>query len=110
MVKRLTVLFLALGITITIIAVVFSSLKSEEQTEADLPVNAEQTITTQQEGYVIKLQNNMLCVFKLGENEPYREFEISIGTMTEYDKEMLISGIKASTEEKMWGIIEDYTS
>lgn len=99
--KKLSIILLSCAVVFSIVAIVISF--SMDKT----PTVQNSTASVQ---YVLKDYNGHLAVFYNKEAAPYKEFDIMTASFDDYDRELLIAGIKADSEEKLRKLIEDYTS
>lgn len=60
--------------------------------------------------YVLKEYSGKIAVFKYNDAKPLEVFNVSVDTMSDYDKLALRTGISAETERDLWLLVEDYTS
>ena len=61
-------------------------------------------------GYVLKEYGNGLAIFRGDSENPYKIINVNLNLLSDYDREMLQSGIETETEGEINRIIEDFTS
>lgn len=66
--------------------------------------------TGHSQGYILKLYQNKLCVFKAGSDSPMDTYDITADRFTPYDQALLEEGLAAQDEEALRKLLEDYTS
>lgn len=103
--RKISFFFMAAATVISCITIIFS-LSNQPETEKTGTV----LVTTPPIVYLLKEYNGKLAVFEQGSDLPYKEFDININTLSDYDKELLEIGITADSREKIRQLIEDYTS
>ncbi len=64
----------------------------------------------EKQGYFLKEHDGRLAVFAAGSSEPLYVFHVSIGTMSDFDKDALREGIFAQDLTELRDLVEDYTS
>lgn len=103
--RKISFFFMAAATVISCITIFFSVRAMPEIEDTNTTV-----VTTPSVVYLLKTYNGRLAVFEQGSDLPYKEFDININTLSDYDKELLENGITADSKEKIRKLIEDYTS
>lgn len=67
-------------------------------------------LSEEPEGYILREHDGKLAIFKTGGTELLYVFNVSLETMSDYDKAALQQGITADNLEELKALIEDYTS
>ena len=60
--------------------------------------------------YQIREYEGNIAIFKPGTQMPYKTTSISVNDLPQKDREILKTGIEASSEEELSAILEDYCS
>lgn len=60
--------------------------------------------------YELKEYEGTIAIFKAGKNSPLKTTSIAVNDLPKTDREMLKTGIKASSEEELNILLEDYCS
>lgn len=103
--RKISFFLMAAATVISCITIIFS-LKKQPEAEN---TNTTATVSTPVV-YLLKEHNGKIAVFEQGADIPYKEFDINISTLSDYDKNLLKDGITADSREKIRQLIEDYTS
>lgn len=61
-------------------------------------------------GYMLKVYNGKIGVFKIGENSPIEELDVCIEDLPTADRFILQKGVYAEDKETLHRIMEDYES
>ena len=75
-----------------------------------VPLAAQSSEVAEQTGYVLREYEDRLAVFLEGDTDPLYVFNVSMSTMSDYDKTALKEGIAAQNIEELKSLVEDYTS
>ncbi len=97
------------------------SQKNRERLVNDVTASAAETVSLVSEsseaptedleqGYILREYEGRLAVFKDDEAEPLYVFNVSMNTMSDYDKNALQEGIAAKDLTELKTLVEDYTS
>jgi len=101
---------------ITLLAIVaislFISLLSAVQyvSAAKEPSNNLSSIESQSDGYLLKDCNGFVGVYYSGEDYPAVITEISLDSLRQYDRELVISGFRVESREQLMSVLEDLGS
>lgn len=68
------------------------------------------TTVTTNVNYVLRIWNGHLGMFRGDSEVPYRELDMPLSLLSDYDRELLEQGIITETEEEMRALVEDITS
>jgi hypothetical protein len=60
--------------------------------------------------YVLRIWDGRLGMFRGDSETPYRELDMPLSLLSDYDRELLAQGIITDTEEEMRALVEDITS
>ncbi|MBQ8724074.1 MAG: hypothetical protein IJY74_00195 [Oscillospiraceae bacterium] len=60
--------------------------------------------------YVLRIWEGRLGMFRGDSETPYRELDMPLSLLSDYDRELLTQGIITDTEEEMRALVEDITS
>lgn len=63
-----------------------------------------------EENYELKEYEGTIAIFKTGTNTPLKTTSIAVNDLPKTDRDMLKTGIKASSEEELNVLLEDYCS
>ncbi|MGN0590721.1 hypothetical protein [Ruminococcus sp.] len=63
--------------------------------------------TTMPTGYVVRLHNGRIGVFRAGEALPFRYLDAELSLLPELDRQLLEEGIQAKSEEELRGLLEE---
>lgn len=122
--KQFLTYFLAVGIAVilviswVIIGVQWGKIKelrlvSSQQSgvsQSELASGYASSSPNENQGYILKLYQNKLCVFKEGSSTPMETYDITADRFTPYDQELLKEGLAAADEQALRKLLEDYTS
>lgn len=103
--RKVSFFLMAAATLISCITIIFSVGNKPEIEDTDTSA-----VTASPVVYILKEYNGRIAVFEQGSDLPYKEFEINLGTLSDYDRELLKNGITADSKEKIRQLIEDYTS
>ncbi len=86
-----------------------ASVKPPSAQETETQVTTVATELTEVK-YILKIWGDGLGMFRGESEEPYREVEMPLNLLAEYDRERLEKGIEVETEEEIRSLVEDITS
>lgn len=78
---------------------------TQNPTQAETVVPVEERST-----YVIKIYNGRVGLFRGTAQEPYYYLDLDVSCLSDYDKELLTTGISVTTDTELQSLIEDLTS
>ncbi len=93
--------------------VVFGSMTASVKTPAPSAHETEPAVTTTvttNAKYILRIWNEGLGMFRGDSPEPYRELDMPLSLLSDYDRELLEQGIVMDTESEMRALVEDITS
>lgn len=109
--KKIALIFLALSCCISIFSLFLSLERPVPETQSVLSDETESVSPKEPPiRYVLREYGGKLAVFQEENDIPYKEFNIPVALLSDYDQEILKKGIYAETEEEVRKLIEDYTS
>ncbi len=99
---------------LAISAVVVTSTMAAEIKHPERPLGttatAQTTVTQAPVPYILKIQSGTIGVFRGDSETPYRQLDMPISLLSDYDRELLEQGISVQTEAEIKSLIEDLTS
>lgn len=93
--------------------VVFGSMTATVKSPAPSAQETEPAVTTAavtDVKYILRIWKDGLGMFRGDSDVPYRELEMPLSLLSDYDREMLTQGITADSEAEMRALVEDITS
>ena len=60
--------------------------------------------------FILGESGGKLAVFSPDKSTVYQTFDVYIDTLPEYDRNLLIDGIKVTSSEELHSLLEDYSS
>ena len=60
--------------------------------------------------FILGEDNGKLAVFSPDRETVYETFDVYVNTLPDYDKNLLLDGIKINTSEELYSLLEDYCS
>lgn len=104
-------IFSAMAVSAVIVIVSLAYSMKEQRAQA-YRKNIESSVSeTQAEiGFILKLHDGELAVFRGNSETPYKLLGVSSSVMSDYDREQLENGIFVQTQTELNRLIEDYTS
>lgn len=75
------------------------------QAESLAPETSTKTIR-----YIIKSEDNNICVYREGEDAPMKTVEMDVSALPRVDQELLTKGIRVSSQEDLNRLLEDLCS
>ncbi len=92
-----------------VIVFFIASFMSDQNTE-NIAVNPDTEFIENSSYYIVKEYKGNVAVFESGKETPFRITEVHLAELPSADRKLLEKGIKASNQEELNCILEDYCS
>ncbi|MGN0592532.1 MAG: hypothetical protein ACI4JQ_04750 [Ruminococcus sp.] len=99
-------LLTALVISVVIVAGSMANAVVHPEPAAEEPVPTTQTHVS----YVLRAWDGHIGLFRGDSETPYQELDMPLTLLSDYDREMVQSGIEVETERELRTLVEDLTS
>ncbi len=107
--KRKIIWTLLTGIAVSLVIVAGSMTYTIQQSQS-MAQEAEPTEAVTEPGYLLRIDNGQLALFRTGSSVPYQRLDMPLNLLSEYDYSQLEQGVTAATEAELRRLVEDYTS